>query len=385
MPLVKQISNILNDAVKDALGKNASLAVLDSSDIVSMGKAISAYNAFEPFYKSLTNRLVKTVYFVRTYSSNTRHILRDEHEYGAFIQKVYYELPKAKDNPTWNIPDSGGNYHQASPFDVEDTIAVSAITFGGKGTWTIELIRPVEQIKTAFLNESSMMAFIDGLYVTVENAFKLQEERLVALAANTAIADALNSTNKAQARNLLAEYNTKHSSSLTAVAALEDASFLKFASMEIKRVIDNMSVMSSVYNKAHYHTFTTSENLVVEMLSHFVSASEMYLQADTFHNDLVGLPNFESVPYWQGSGETFDFAHASAINVIHSDINEGVPTEQSGVICFVHDIENVAAYFGNRRSWEMNNPRSEVMIHGEKADKGFAIDGHANAVVFYIA
>ena len=385
MALVKQISNILNDAVKDALGKNASLADLDSSDIVSMGKAISAYNAFEPFYKSLTNRLVKTVYFVRTYSSNTRHILRDEHEYGAFIQKVYYELPEAKDNPTWNIPDSGGNYHQASPFDVEDTIAVSAITFGGKGTWTIELIRPVEQIKTAFLDEPSMMAFIDGLYVTVENAFKLQEERLVALAANTAIADALNSTNKAQARNLLAEYNTKHSSSLTAVAALEDASFLKFASMEIKRVIDNMSVMSSVYNKEHYHTFTSSENLVVEMLSHFVSASEMYLQADTFHNDLVGLPNFESVPYWQGSGETFDFAHASAINIIHSDINEGVATEQSGIICFVHDIENVAAYFGNRRSWEMNNPRSEVMIHGEKADKGFAIDGHANAVVFYIA
>ena len=385
MALVKQISNILNDAVKDALGKNASLANLDSSDIVSMGKAISAYDAFEPFYKSLTNRLVKTVYFVRTYSSNTRHILRDEHEYGAFIQKVYYELPEAKDNPTWNIPDSGSNYHQASPYDVEDTIAVSAITFGGKGTWTIELIRPVEQIKTAFLDESSMMAFIDGLYVTVENAFKLQEERLVALAANTAIADALNSTNKAQARNLLAEYNTKHSSSLTAVAALEDASFLKFASMEIKRVIDNMSVMSSVYNKEHYHTFTSSENLIVEMLSHFVSASEMYLQADTFHNDLVGLPNFESVPYWQGSGEAFDFAHASAINIIHSDINEGVATEQSGIICFVHDIENVAAYFGNRRSWEMNNPRSEVMIHGEKADKGFAIDGHANAVVFYIA
>ena len=385
MALVKQISNILNDAVKDALGKNASLANLDSSDIVSMGKAISAYNAFEPFYKSLTNRLVKTVYFVRTYSSNTRHILRDEHEYGAFIQKVYYELPEAKDNPTWNIPDSGGNYHQASPFDVEDTIAVSAITFGGKGTWTIELIRPVEQIKTAFLDEPSMMAFIDGLYVTVENAFKLQEERLVALAANTAIADALNSTNKAQARNLLAEYNSKHSSSLTAAAALEDASFLKFASMEIKRVIDNMSVMSSVYNKEHYHTFTSSENLVVEMLSHFVSASEMYLQADTFHNDLVGLPNFESIPYWQGSGESFDFAHASAINIIHSDINEGVATEQSGIICFVHDIENVAAYFGNRRSWEMNNPRSEVMIHGEKADKGFAIDGHANAVVFYIA
>ena len=33
----------------------------------------------------------------------------------------------------------------------------------------------------------------------------------------------------------------------------------------------------------------------------------------------------------------------------------------------------------------MFNPRSEVMIHGEKAEKGYAVDDHANAVVFYMA
>ena len=31
------------------------------------------------------------------------------------------------------------------------------------------------------------------------------------------------------------------------------------------------------------------------------------------------------------------------------------------------------------------NPRSEVVVHGEKAEKGFAVDDHANAVVFYLA
>ena len=30
------------------------------------------------------------------------------------------------------------------------------------------------------------------------------------------------------------------------------------------------------------------------------------------------------------------------------------------------------------------NPRSEVVVHGEKAEKGFAVDDHANAVVFYL-
>ena len=383
--LVEQISNIVNDAVKDALGKNVSLSDIDTSDFVSLGKAIVNFEAYEGFFKSLTNRIAKTVYFVRTYESNTRKILRDEMEYGAFVQKVYYKLPESVDNPTWNIPNSSNQYHQASPYDVEGTIAVSALTFGGKGTWSVEIIRPIEQIKSAFLSASAMAAFIDGIYITIDNAFKLEEDRTVALAANTGIALALNSTKPAQKRNLLSEYNTIHSTSLTTANALEDANFLKYASMEINRTISNLKKMSTVYNSEGHETYTSKDKLIVEMLSHFASASDMYLQADTFHKELTALPNYEEVPFWQGSGDDFSFAKCSSINLSHSDINGGTATEQSGIICFLHDIEYVAAYFGNKRSWELPNPRSEVMIHGEKAEKGFAVDGHANAVVFYIA
>ena len=379
--LVKQINNIVNDAVADALGKNVQITQLDSSDVVALGKAISNYNAYEGFFKSLVNRIVRTIYFVRTYEGNYRNILHDEHEYGAFIQKVYYEMPNAVENPTWNIPNGSDQYVQASPYDVQNTIGVSSLIFGGKGTWSIETVRPLEQIKTAFLGPAEMGAFVDGIYLSVENSFKLEEERLVALAVNTAMADALDGGN---ARNLLAEYNTKHpSATLTVSQALENADFLKYASMEINRTMKNMSKMSTVFNKAGYTTFTPKDRLVVEMLAQFASASEMYLQADTFHNELIALPNYEEVPFWQTSGQSFDFADCSAISVNNDAFDN--PVSQSGIICFLHDIENVAAYFGHRRTWEMFNPRSEVMVHGEKAEKGFAVDGHANAVVFYIA
>ena len=115
----------------------------------------------------------------------------------------------------------------------------------------------------------------------------------------------------------------------------------------------------------------------------------MYLQADTFHNELVKLPNFEKIPFWQSSGKKFDFADCSTIKIKNSDLVSTTNVEgtvnQSGIICFVHDVENVACYFGNRRTWELVNPRSEVVIHGEKAEKGYAVDNHANAVVFYMA
>ena len=383
MAIVKQIPNIVNDAVKDALGKSATITQLKSTDLVSMGRAIEQADAYESFYKSLTNRLVKTIYFVRSYETKTRSVLRDEHEFGAFVQKVYYKLPEAVDNPTWAIPHTEAStdvYSQVSPFDVQGTVGVKATMYSTQGTWSIEIIRPIEQIRTAFLSLAQMMAFIDGIYVTVDNAFKLEEERLTALAVNTAMASAINGGNS---RNLLSEYNTIHSTSLTPTQALETADFLKYASMEINRTIDNMGRMSTLFNKNGWETFTSKENMVVEMLAQFASATDMYLQADTFHNELTKLPNFEKIPFWQYSGKKFDFADTSSIKIEHSELSEVV--NKSGIICFIHDIENVACYFGKRRTWEVVNPRSEVVIHGEKAEKGYAVDNNANAVVFYIA
>ena len=378
--IVSQIKNIINDSVKDALGKTNGVTQVDTTDVVSMGKAIAQYNLYEGFFGALVNRIVRTVIFVRTYEGSKRSVLRDEHEYGAFVQKVYYTMPDAVDNPTWDIPDGNNDYKQASPYDVEGTVSISALIFGGKGTWSIEIVRPVEQIKTAFMDESSMMSFIDGIYLTVENAFKFEEERLVAQAVNTAMASVIDN---GRARNLLAEYNTKYSQNLTVDTALVSADFLKYASKEINRTIENMGKMSTIYNNGGYNTFTSRDNMVVELLSEFATATDMYLQSDTFHEELTKLPNFERVPFWQSSGQGFDFADCSKIDIAHDDFTNAV--EQGGIIGFVHDVENVACYFGSRRSWEIFNPRSEVIVHGEKAEKGYAVDNNANAVVFYIA
>ena len=241
MPLINQCYSLINDAVEDALGKNSTLSTLDTSDIVSLGKAISSYDAYEGFFGALVNRIAKTVYFVRTYETNDRKILRDEHEYGAFIQKVYYKMPEAVENPAFDVvtvdaQTSARTYSQASPYDVNTVVEVSALIYGGQGTWSVEVMRPLAQIKTAFLDEASMMAFIDGIYVTIDNSFKLESERLVATAANTAMAHAINS---GLARNLLSEYNTLNpNATLTLAQALTSAEFMRFACKEIADTID---------------------------------------------------------------------------------------------------------------------------------------------------
>jgi len=386
--LVNQIKDIVNDAVNQALGKKG-VTNLETTDFVSMGKLLSQYDAYEDFYGALANRIVKTVYFLRTYEGDTRKILRDEHEYGAFIQKVYFGPLDAVDDTAYSVS-SGTNprtYSQTSPYDVDTVVPVTALIYGGQGAWAIEIIRPLVQIKSAFLDESSMAAFIDGIFVYVENKFKHEEEVVVNTAVSTAIASAINGS---KARNLLAEYNTAHpGATLTVATAMTSPEFLKFASKEINDTIGYMKKMSTLWNVAGYETFTDENNLVVEMLQSFASASSMYLQADTFHDELVKLPLYDEVAYWQSSGTSFAFADCSKIHIT----NEGLVTEdnvngtveQGGIICFIHDIENVAAYFGERRSWDMVNQKDDIAIHGEKARKGFAVDTHANGYVFYIA
>lgn len=387
--LVAQKFEVVNDAIADALGENASITQLDTSNLVNFGQQLEDMGLLEGFFGALANRIVKTVYFVRAYGERQRSVLRDEHEFGAFIQKVYYKMPDLVENPTYKIPQAPTapateyTYNQMSPYDVNTTIEVSCAIYGGQGTVSLEFIRPVDQIRTAFLNASEMIRFIDGLYLAAENKIKLAEEEMTDMAVNTAMAYDINA---GLVRNLLSEYNDllpESADPLTADAAMRDADFLRYAAMEIKQAIDFMGEMSVVYNAEGYETFTDRENLVVEMLSMFNAFSEIYLQSDTFHNELVELPRFEPVPRWQrldnSVRQTFEDVSSFSIE------NGNLEVAQTGVVCFIHDVEHVACYFGHRRTWEKYNERQDLYIHGDEMRKGYAVDGHANALVFVVA
>lgn len=388
--IATQIKTLLNDVIEDLTGQSGSIQGIDTSDLVSMGKTISDMGLLEGWYGKLINRLAKTVYFIRVYDpERTRSILRDEHEYGAFVQKVYYTAPDFVDNPEYKIPDSG-SYTQHSPYDVSAVVAVDAKIFGGQGTFALEIVRPVDQIRSAFLSDSEMMRFIDGIYLAIENKLKLAEEGLVSAAVCTAMAADIDGGN---VRNLLTEYNTAHSSNpiTSAADAMCDPDFLKYASKEINQTIKYMQSMSEAFNVGNYMTFTDKENLVCEVLSDAAASFDSFLNADTFHDSLVALPRYEEVNAWQFTGNTAAraFADVSKIKVVHDEFKDEVtnPTgtiTQTGIIAFVHDREHVAAYFGHRRSWEKYNERDDVYIHGETARKGYAVDLNANGVVFVV-
>lgn len=395
--LVNQISTVVQDSVNDALGGAATLAApRNTSDFVRMGEAIASADVYDLWFNSLVNRLVKTIFAVRRYEPQSRGILRDEDEFGAFKQKVHYNLAEAVDNPAFEIPQidtqtQERTYTQSSPYDVDTTLEIKTLVFGGQGTWSIEIVRPAEQIKSAFVNAQEMANFIDGIYVYIENSLALQIERVEAMADNTGIAYTLK---KGKARNLLTEFNATRpsGSTITAAQALTDPGFLRFAGLQIRNTLKFMRRMTTIFNAGGMPKFTPDDRVIVEMLTDFVSATATNMESDTYHKELVELPGYREIEYWQTPGAAFAFNDTSKISIQ----NEGLisdpedPTDtgtvtQGGILAFIKDIDAVAANFGYRRSWEHYNERDDVYVHGEQARKGYAVDPNENMVVFYVA
>ena len=236
--------------------------------------------------------------------------------------------------------------------------------------------------------EAAMFSFIDGIYVAISNSYEKEIEALEGLAVNTGMALAISRGN---AINVLNLYNVLHDSAPISVDdALTNAEVMRVVSKTIADTIENMQQIGVAYSPFEWETFTPKDKLVVEVLAQYASAADVYLDADTFHRELVSLPNYEKIPYWQSQGKNKNaFADASKINIKNSalqvtDVYESDTVTQSGIIAFIHDIEAVACSFYDKRTWEMVNPRAEVLIHGDKAEKGYAVDGNANAIVLYM-
>ena len=206
-----QIYTIVNDAATEALGKSA-ITAKDTGSLVSLGNVVFSSTAnTEQFYKSISDRIGKTVIAIRKFKKKNRSVKRDDLAWGIMYQKISFKTKTAVENPSWNT--EGG---QVNPFDIARSTEVVQKLFSVMGTWSYEDNFPLYQLFTAFTNEAAMGAFISGIATNIDNSLTIAEEALANLAVSTNIAGVLISGKTAQKRNLLTEYNTLTGSNLQA-------------------------------------------------------------------------------------------------------------------------------------------------------------------------
>ena len=382
---VKQIYSLVNDVTGEILGKTDILKE-DLSNVVDMGKELFSNTEVDNYVKSLVNRIGKTVFVNRKYSGKVPSILMDSWEFGSVLQKISADLPTATENESWEL-ENGTSYDP----NIFYKPTVSAKFYNSKVTFEVPLSFTEKQVKESFNSASELNAFISMLYNAVEKSMTVKTDALIMRTINNMIAQTVDGDNSGvRAVNLLVNYNTLKgltgASALTASKALTTPDFLKYASMQIALYADRLGTMSTLFNQGGKERFTPKDLLHIVLLSDYAQSTKTYLESDTFNDELVKLPTAETVPYWQGSGTSFEFAKTSKIDVTIRTANGGTKdVSVSGVIGVMFDRDALGVSNLDRRVTTNYNPKAEFFSNWYKFDCGYFNDLNENFVVFYIA
>lgn len=382
---VKQIYSLVNDVTSEILGKSDILKE-DLSNVVDMGKELFSNTEVDNYVKSLVNRIGKTVFVNRKYSGKVPSILMDSWEFGSVLQKISADLPSATENESWEL-ENGTSYDP----NIFYKPTVSAKFYNSKVTFEIPLSFTEKQVKESFNSASELNAFISMLYNAVEKSMTVKTDALIMRTINNMIAQTVDGDNSGvRAVNLLDNYNTLKGltggNKLTANKALTTPDFLKYASMQIALYADRLGTMSTLFNQGGKERFTPKDLLHIVLLSDYAQSTKTYLESDTFNDELVKLPTAETVPYWQGSGTSFEFAKTSKIDVTIRTANGGTKdVSVSGVIGVMFDRDALGVSNLDRRVTTNYNPKAEFFSNWYKFDCGYFNDLNENFIVFYIA
>lgn len=384
---ITQVYQIVNEATKQVLGEEA-LVQEDLSNVVSIGESITNANLYDKYVGSLINRIAKNIFSIRAYSGRAPKVMMDSWEFGSIVQKVHGKLPDAEENESWELTNNA-TYEQDTFYKPE----VEVKLWNHKTTFEIPVSIAEVQLKQSFLGASEMARFIEMIYQMVENSLTVKFDALIMRTINNFIGATVYDDNNAggpRCVKLLTEYNTIHgltgTDALTQAKALYDKEFLRYCAYRMKQVATRMSNYSTLFNIGGTQKHTPRDMLRIVMLDYLDAGVSAFLQSDTFHEELVKLPEADVVSYWQGSGTSFALADASKIYVKVLD-KDGTNREvtQAYVVACMFDRDALGVTALNKRVTNHYNAKAEFWNNWYKEDAGYFNDYNENFVVFLVA
>ena len=384
---VNQIYTIVNNITKEIIGQTG-IVKEDLSNIVDVGKSVFDATSTDNYVKSLVNQIGKIIFVNREYNGNVPSVLMDGWEFGSVLGKIDCELPEASENKSWDLT-SGQSYDP----NIFYKPTVSAKFYNSKVTFEIPLSFTELQVKESFTSAEQLNGFLSMLYNSVEKALTIKTDSLIMRTINNMIAETLNAdiangkygdASTIKAVNLLKLYNDEHATTLKSNECMHNADFIRYATFVISVYSERITKISQLFNIGKKERFTPKDMLRCVLLADFKKASEVFLKSDLYNEEYATLPNSDTVPYWQGSGENYTFSDISKIHVTLASNNKK-DIEASGILGVMFDKDSLGVTNLNKRVTTNYNPKAEFYTNFYKFDCGYFNDMNENFVVFYVA
>lgn len=383
---VIQIHSLLNDVISEISGEEATLLKEDLSNVIDVGKAVFNATSFDNFTKKLVDRIGRVIFVDRKYNGVAPSVIYDGFEFGAVLEKIGSEIPEYTENETWDL--TNGQSYDPNIFTGS---SVYAKFFSKYVTFEVPLSVADKQAKSAFSSANELRRFVSMLFGKVEDAMTLAEENLVMRTINGAIAETIyddygsndiGDSSGVKAINLLYLYNQAHTgATLTQAQAMTSPEFIRFASVEMMKVANRLKKVSTLFNVGGRKRFTPLANLKIVLHSDFASNAKAYLYSSSFHDEYVKLPKADEVPYWQGSGDDYDIAETTAINVkLPSNNTKEVACD--GILGVMFDEDALGVLNFERYTTTQYNGKAEFTNYWHKQKSAHWLDLNENIVVF---
>lgn len=377
---VKQIYSLINSMASQMWGDSA-ITANDYRGVISMGESVLATNTSkEQFLGVLADRIGATILRTLDLELDFPNLLRNSFEWGAIIQKINIQPFSAQAQKAWNV---GDNDFTPNQFDV-DKPTVTQTFFKDANAWEFHVTIPDQMLKTAFTSAEAFGAFVDGIMSALSDSMIMALNNMSYGCISNFIAEKVQAGNGVI--NALQDYNEQFSKSYTSLAeAVLDKEFCRYVDMIMKNAIKYMSKPSKLYNTGGMVRATARDNAHILISSDFATASEVYLQADTYWKDLVALPGYKEFVSLQGTGNDGmpNISENTKISVIPASnaANNNNNVIVNGVIAIIADREAFGIGYDDRFTAVDRNNRNRYSNYTSGATLQYFNDLSENGIV----
>lgn len=374
----EQIHEFLSEVYTEVTGQE-SIVKEDLTNIVDVGNAVLSSDYREKYVNALLNRIGRMIFVDRPYDGIAPRILREAWEWGSIMSKSRTKDFTPTENPTWDLK-AGESVDQYiySPPTVQTTLYNEMIT------WEIDCSFVQRQLKQSFKSASEMDRFLSMIRSQINNNQNQHIDNLTMRTINAMIGRRINKN--IAVIDVLAKYNAAFGTTLTATQAVTSKDFGRYLAYIILLYKDRIKAKTSAFseNEEGYTTFTPAEYCHLILLSDIAKSLDVYLQSETFHNSFTEIGTYDTVPFWQGSGKSFDIADTSHINIQLPGITPAATVNRNYIIGCMCDRDAMGIINEERRVEVAYNARGEYWNNFFKVDTRLFNDPAENCIVFTI-
>lgn len=382
---VNQIYTLLSDIMLEVTGQPtegeepAVIVNEDLSNVVDIGTSIFSNNWRDNYVKSMINRIGREVFVDRSYSGFAPSILKDAWEYGSIMSKTRCKIFDAKLNPSWSLT-AGETVNQ---FEFTPPTVYQKF-YNKKVAWQIDCSFTEVQLKESFTSAQALNRFYSMIESRIAQSMTIYTDSLIMRTIINFIGEKIHASNGVI--DLLAGFNAGLSTPITAAQAMRNKEFMRYAALTISLYVDRFRAPSVNFNVIDGDdtnvTFTPKDFAHLVIHSDLAKSMEVYLQSDTYHDELVKIGEYETVPFWQSQGSSYDLPTTSQIDI--KIASSPTTVKRNYIVGLLFDRDAMGVLNDNRRTTSAYNANGEYWTNFYKVDTSYFNDLAENGIIFVL-